>query len=108
MSEYTNDFGQQLAVGDLVGWGHRDGNGSIQQVGIITKLTEKEAYGRTEVNATCYWVLGNGYKNAYSSTTRAGALFVLDQSTLGEVEIAAVVAADEVIEAKAAAKAETQ
>lgn len=108
MTTHLTTFGQTIDVGDVVGWGHRDGNMSTQQIGIVLKLAEKQTYGRTTLNATCHWVLGNGGKRNYTSTTTADSLFVLDPSTLGQAQYEAILAAAEVIAAKDAVKAEAQ
>ena len=78
---YHNQFGQRLDIGDIVGWGHRSGNESVQHVGIVLSLDEKTTRGFTETRARCAWV--HGPNSPYTSATSADTLFVLDVKTLG-------------------------
>lgn len=100
-TEFHNDFGQRLDVGDIVGWGHRDGNESVQQVGIVLSLGERKlSTTYSETAARCQWVLG-GRKQGYVSSTKASTLFVLDPKTLGQQQYNAIVAAAHDIAIKA-------
>lgn len=80
-------FGQRIRIGDVVGWGHRDGNMSRQQVGIVVDLFDKpvpwSTIGSTTLRAKCHWVAG-GHKSSYESATEARDLFVLDADSFSD------------------------
>ncbi|ASZ74619.1 hypothetical protein KHO57_gp044 [Mycobacterium phage Phabba] len=83
-----NRFGQEFGVGSIVGWGHRSGNMSAEQVGVVLELRpydavrwnsdtrEQEPVVRHK--AKCTWIDGR----EYTSTTEAESLFVLEPHTL--------------------------
>jgi len=76
-------FGQEIKVGDVVGWGHRNGNFSRQQVGIVLELKAPPSeYESPGWRARCYWVAG-GSKDNYVSECTARDLFVLCEDSFG-------------------------
>ncbi|QZE10386.1 hypothetical protein SEA_SCOOBYDOOBYDOO_35 [Mycobacterium phage ScoobyDoobyDoo] len=80
----SNAFGQRIKVGDTVGWGHRSGNMSVQQVGVIREFLPYTVGSRngeetTRYKVKCTWV----GRRVYTSTTEASDVFLLDPSTLG-------------------------
>jgi hypothetical protein len=81
--EHFTQFGQRIEVGDVVGWGHRDGNMSRQQVGIVIELFDRDDHNHKTLRARCHWVAG-GHKASYASATEARDLFVLDAASFDE------------------------
>lgn len=96
MVKIRNRFGQELGVGDWVGWGRRDGNTSSFSVGTIVALIPyasrrydfelKEFLPVTAYKVKCRWSLHTGYTSRapYTSTTRADDVFLLDPATLSD------------------------
>ncbi|ACH62046.1 hypothetical protein MYRNA_38 [Mycobacterium phage Myrna] len=95
MSITTNAFGQPLSVGDVVGWGHRNGNMSAHQVGVILEFRPYEVPQRTydydnrsweehppltRYKIKCVWL----NSREYTSTCEARDVFLLDVETLDE------------------------
>lgn len=88
MSTIRNRFGQEFGVGSIVGWGHRSGNMSAEQVGVVlelrpydTRVWNSDERGFEDVvrhKAKCTWIDGR----VYTSTTEAESLFVLEPHTL--------------------------
>lgn len=89
MSITTNAFGQPLAIGDVVGWGHRDGNMSRQQVGVITEFipyTVRRHWNSTEDEVDTRYRIKAVWLNSreYTSRCEARDVFLLDVDTLEE------------------------
>jgi hypothetical protein len=75
MSTYRNRFGQEVKIGDVVGWGHRSGNMSHQHVGLVLEVKDQDG----KIKTTCAWVDGPNTPRRSATTDQ---LFVLDVNTL--------------------------
>jgi hypothetical protein len=72
----TNHWGQVLEIGDVVGWGRRQGNYSSHDIGTILEFIPYDVLDYGYVEVKCKWVGRN------ATTTEASQVFRLDPATL--------------------------